>query len=217
MGRNGCESSSDESIYGFCSKRRRPVSALVHQQRGRRRERWEGEEEAEMGRGGWSEGETVGRRGRRGEVDHEGRRGGWSEEEGRRGREWLDGGGENEMMGRREGWSEDETMAGRRGRTGESWWPRQRRDGLLFEGYFQREGDGEGESRGDGRRGWGADMVRGEEEERRLRKLDEEEEEQGSSKDCWGQRNVSKANANLAKLHQSFGSRKEGRCKKITF
>ena len=62
-------------------------------------------------------------------------------------------------------------------------------------------------------------MMRGEEEERRLRKLDEEEgveQEQGSSKDCWGQRNVSKANANLAKLHQSFGSRKEGRCKKIT-
>ena len=195
------------------------MSALVHQQRGRRRERWEGEEE--MGRGGWSEGETVGRRGRRGEVDHEGegRRGGWSEEEGRRGREWLGGGGENEMMGRREGWSEDETMAGRRGRTGESWWPRQRKDGLLFEGYFQREGGGEEESRGDGRRGWGTGMMRGEEEERRLRKLDEEEEEQeqGPSKDCWGQRNVSKANANLAKLHQSFGSRKEGRCKKTTF
>ena len=56
-------------------------------------------------------------------------------------------------------------------------------------------------------------MMRGEEveEERRLRKLDEEEEEE-SIKDCWGQRNVSKANANLAKLHQSFASRKEARC-----
>ena len=33
--RNGGESSSDESVYGFCSKRRRPVSALLHKQRDR--------------------------------------------------------------------------------------------------------------------------------------------------------------------------------------
>ena len=37
-------------------------------------------------------------------------------------------------------------------------------------------------------------------------------EEAGEVNDCWGQRNVSKANVNLAKLHQSFGSRKEARC-----
>ena len=181
------------------------MSALVHQQRDRRRERWEAEEK---GRGGWSEGETVGRWGEGDEG--EGRRGGWSEEEGRRGREWAGGGGENEIMGRREGWSEDETAAGRRrGRTGEGWWPRQTRDGPLSEEYFHGEGER--------RRGWESDMVRGEEEEgRRLRKFNEEEEEE-SSKDCWGQRNVSKANANLAKLHQSFGSRKEARLEKKIF
>ena len=44
--------------------------------------------------------------------------------------------------------------------------------------------------------------------------MDEEEEK---SNDCWGQRNVSKANVNLAKLHQSFGSRKETRYKMKIF
>ena len=48
------------------------------------------------------------------------------------------------------------------------------------------------------------------EEERMLGRSDKEEA--GKVNDCWGQRNVSKANVNLAKLHQSFGSRKEARC-----
>ena len=48
------------------------------------------------------------------------------------------------------------------------------------------------------------------EEERMLGRLNKEEA--GKVNDCWGQRNVSKANVNLAKLHQSFGSRKEARC-----
>ena len=99
----------------------------------------------------------------------------------------------------REGWSEDETMGTRRM---ERWSARQSRDRLFEEEDFRREEE---------RRRWEADLVREEEGERRLRRLDVDEEEDKEAKDCWGQRNVSKANVNLAKLHQSFGSRKDVR------
>ena len=75
-------------------------------------------------------------------------------------------------------------------------------------------------------RRWGEEEAGRREEERMLGRLTKEEagmreeermlgrlnmEEAGKVNDCWGQRNVSKANVNLAKLHQSFGSRKEAR------
>ena len=98
--------------------------------------------------------------------------------------------------------------------------PRQRR---AFQSWFLQEEEEEVEERvrrlGEQRRWREEERALGRltkeeagmrEEERMLGRLDKEEA--GKVNDCWGQRNVSKANANLAKLHQSFGSRKEARC-----
>ena len=149
-------------------------------------------------REGWSEDEILVGRVRRVDRDDMGRREGWSENEmvgGRAARMTM----ESSDMRRREGWSENEMLE----RAGGRWTaPRQRR--AFQSGFLQEEEEEEERVRrlGEQRR-WG-------EEERMLGRLTKEEA--GKVNDCWGQRNVSKANVNLAKLHQSFGSRKEARC-----
>ena len=168
-------------------------------------------------REGWSEDEMLVGRVRQVERDDIGRRGGWSENAmvgGRAVRMTM----ESSDMRRREGWSENEMLE----RAGGRWTaPRQRR--AFQSGFLQEEEEEEEEEErvrrlGEQRR-WEEEKMLGmlnkedagmREEERLLGRLDKTEE--GKVNDCWGQRNVSKANANLAKLHQSFGSRKEARC-----
>ena len=159
-------------------------------------------------REGWSEDEMLVERMRRVERDDMGRREGWSENAmvgGRAARMTM----ESSDMRRREGWSENEMLE----RAGGRWTaPRQRR--AFQSGFLQEEEEeeevGEGVRRLGEQRRWGEEEAGMREEERMLGRLDKTEA--GKVNDCWGQRNVSKANANLAKLHQSFGSRKEARC-----
>ena len=144
--------------------------------------------------------------GRGWESDDTRRREGWSEDEmvGERAARMTM---ESSDMRRRGGWSENEMLE----RAGGRWTaPRQRR--AFQSGFLQEEEEEEGERvrRLSEQRRWGEEEAGMREEERMLGRLDKTEA--GKVNDCWGQRNVSKANANLAKLHQSFGSRKEARC-----